>query len=97
MDHGVHAGGQVTELYGTAGTRLTSTGATVIHQDTSGVPGTAESGDAMDTAVSVGDLNADVLTGVPNEDITRNSVNQSDAGTSVLLKGSSTGLTGAGA
>ncbi|MET8126795.1 FG-GAP repeat protein [Streptomyces sp. NPDC005146] len=65
------------------------------------MPGTAESGDAMGTAVSVGDYNADgyadVLTGVPNEDITRNSVNQSDAGTSVLLKGSSTGLTGTGA
>ena len=101
VDHGVHAGGQVTALYGTVGTGLTSTGATVIHQDTSGVPGTAESGDAIGTAVSVGDYNADVyadaLTGVPNEDITRNSVNQSDAGTSVLLKGSSTGLTGAGA
>ncbi|MEV0492409.1 FG-GAP repeat protein [Streptomyces atratus] len=45
----------------------------------------------MGTAVSVGDYNADgyadVLTGAPNEDITRNSVNPSDAGTSILLKG----------
>ncbi|MER5686188.1 FG-GAP-like repeat-containing protein [Streptomyces sp. NPDC002205] len=100
-ESGAHAGGQVTAVYGTAGTGLTSTGATVIHQDTSGVPGTAESGDAMGTAVSVGDYNADgyadVLTGAPNEDITRNSVNQSDAGTSILLKGSPTGLTGTGA
>ena len=47
----------------------------IIHQDTTGVPGADESGDALGTSVSVGDYNADgyadVLAGAPNEDITR--------------------------
>ncbi|MFJ9039193.1 N-acetylmuramoyl-L-alanine amidase [Streptomyces sp. NPDC102406] len=94
------AGGQVTFVKGVAGTGLTATGAKTISQDTSGVPGAGESGDAMGWSVAVGDYDldgyADVLTGAPNEDITRTS-NQSNAGTSLLLKGASTGLTGTGA
>ncbi|WTZ98217.1 FG-GAP repeat protein [Streptomyces sp. NBC_01378] len=54
----------------------------------------------MGASVSVGDYNADgyadVLAGAPNEDITRTS-NRSNAGTSLLFKGSATGLTGTGA
>ncbi|WP_406338128.1 FG-GAP-like repeat-containing protein [Streptomyces sp. NBC_00649] len=98
-ESGAYAGGQVTAVYGTAGTGLTATGAKVIHQATSGVPGAAESGDALGASVSVGDYNADgyadVLAGAPNEDITRTS-NRSNAGTSLLFKGSATGLTGTG-
>ncbi|MEV1024454.1 N-acetylmuramoyl-L-alanine amidase [Streptomyces sp. NPDC050264] len=99
-ESGATAGGQVTFVKGVAGTGLTATGAKSVSQSTSGVPGAAESGDAMGWSVAVGDYNldgyADVLTGAPNEDITRTS-NRSNAGTSLLLKGTSTGLTGTGA
>ncbi|MFF1694249.1 FG-GAP-like repeat-containing protein [Streptomyces sp. NPDC058257] len=94
------AGGQVTVVPGTSA-GFTTTGMKTIHQDTSGVPGTAESGDAMGWSVSAGDFDldgyADVLTGAPNEDITRAGSAKKDAGTSLLLKGTSSGLTGTGA
>ncbi|WP_223281111.1 FG-GAP-like repeat-containing protein [Streptomyces antnestii] len=100
-ESGAYTGGQVATVYGTLGGGLTSTGATSVNQATSGVPGAAESGDAMGTSVAVGDYDgdgyADVLTGAPNEDITRDGVNRSNAGTALLLKGSSAGLTGTGA
>lgn len=99
-ESGAHAGGQVTVVPGTS-TGFTTTGLKTIHQDTSGVPGAAESGDAMGWSVSAGDFNldgyADVLTGAPNEDITRSGTARKDAGTSLLLKGTSAGLTGTGA
>ncbi|MFC4468395.1 FG-GAP-like repeat-containing protein [Streptomyces xiangluensis] len=94
------SGGQVTVVPGTS-TGFTTTGMRTVHQDTTGVPGANESGDAMGTSVSVGDQNldgyADVLTGLPNEDITRSGANQTNAGATLLLKGTSTGLTGSGA
>ncbi|MBA2948946.1 FG-GAP repeat protein [Streptomyces sp. PSKA28] len=99
-ESGAKSGGQVTMVPGTS-TGFTTTGMTTIHQDTTSVPGTNESGDAMGSSVSVGDYNldgyADVLTGAPNEDITRSGVNQSNAGTTWLIKGTSSGLTGSGA
>jgi uncharacterized protein with LGFP repeats len=99
-ESGAHAGGQVTEVPGTS-TGFTTTGMKTIHQDTSGVPGGGEAGDAMGTSVSVGDYNddgyADVLTGLPNEDVTRSGTNQTNAGMTLLLKGTSSGLTGSGA
>ncbi|MEU5956987.1 FG-GAP-like repeat-containing protein [Streptomyces sp. NPDC047525] len=99
-ESGAHAGGQVTVIPGTS-TGFTTTGMKTIHQDTSGVPGAAESGDAMGWSVAAGDFNldgyADVLTGAPNEDITRAGSAKKDAGTSLLLKGTSSGLTGTGA
>ncbi|MCI3239705.1 FG-GAP-like repeat-containing protein [Streptomyces sp. 7R016] len=99
-ESGAHAGGQVTMVPGTS-TGFTTTGMRTIHQDSSGVPGSAEDGDAMGSSVSVGDYNADgyadVLAGVPNEDIVRSGANQSNAGMVVLLKGTSSGLTGSGA
>lgn len=50
-ESGGRAGGQVTMVPGTA-TGFTTTGMTVIHQDTTGVPGGDESGDAFGTSVS---------------------------------------------
>ncbi|WP_448320756.1 FG-GAP-like repeat-containing protein, partial [Streptomyces sp. CO7] len=98
-ESGAMAGGQVTVVPGTS-TGFTTTGMKTVHQDTTGVPGTGESGDAMGWSVSAGDYNldgyADVLTGAPREDITR-SGNRADAGMVFLLKGSSSGLTGTGA
>ncbi|MBV1935416.1 FG-GAP repeat protein [Streptomyces sp. BV286] len=97
-ESGAKAGGQVTMVPGTS-TGFTTTGMTTIHQGTAGVEGAAESGDAMGWSVSVGDVDADgfadVLTGAPNEDITRTS-NRSNAGAIWLLKGTSSGLTGTG-
>ncbi|MGW0470077.1 FG-GAP repeat protein [Streptomyces coeruleorubidus] len=72
----------------------------VVHQDTAYVPGGNESGDAFGSSVSVGDYNADgyadALVGVPNEDCPRDGVNRVNAGNAVLLKGTSSGLTGSG-
>ncbi|GGZ57123.1 hypothetical protein GCM10010344_23930 [Streptomyces bluensis] len=98
-ESGATAGGQVTMVLGSS-TGFTTTGTKTIHQATSGVEGAAEAGDAFGTSVSVGDFNADgyadVLTGAPNEDITRDGTNRSNAGAVWLLKGTSSGLTGTG-
>ncbi|MGW1726671.1 FG-GAP-like repeat-containing protein [Streptomyces sp. NPDC002306] len=70
--------------------------AALIGQNTPGVPGTGESGDAFGTAVTVGDVTgdgyADVVAGVPGED----HAGKTDAGTFVVLRGSAAGLTGTG-
>ncbi|MEW2396408.1 FG-GAP-like repeat-containing protein [Streptomyces sp. NPDC046862] len=99
-ESGAYKGGQVTVVPGTS-TGFTTTGMKTVTQDTTGVPGTAEDGDALGWSVSAGDYNgdgyADVLAGAPNEDITRSGANQSNAGTTLLLKGTSSGLTGSGA
>lgn len=93
------SGGQVTAFYGSVN-GITATGASTVHQDSTGVPGAAEAGDAMGAAVSVGDYNldgyADVLVGLPREDITRASVDQTDAGAALILLGSASGVTGTG-
>ncbi|MFI7384524.1 FG-GAP-like repeat-containing protein [Streptomyces sp. NPDC049813] len=98
-ESGSTVGGQVTFVKGVAGTGLTATGAKSISQDTEGVPGGGEDGDAMGWSVTVGDYDldgyADILAGAPYEDITR-TTNQSNAGTSLLLKGTSSGPTGTG-
>ncbi|MBT2511431.1 FG-GAP repeat protein [Streptomyces sp. ISL-98] len=70
--------------------------ATLIGQNTPGVPGTGESGDRFGTDVSVGDVTgdgyADVVAGVPGEDL----VGRTDAGTFAVLRGSAAGLAGTG-
>jgi FG-GAP repeat protein/N-acetylmuramoyl-L-alanine amidase-like protein/VCBS repeat protein len=97
-ESGAISGGQVTMVPGTS-TGFTTTGMTKITQDTAGVAGANESGDALGTSVSVGDFNADgyadVLTGAPNEDITR-TTNRANAGAVWLFKSASSGLTGTG-
>ncbi|MFF2524889.1 FG-GAP-like repeat-containing protein [Streptomyces liangshanensis] len=80
--------------------RGTATGlaprATLIGQDTADVPGSGESGDRFGTDVSVGDVTgdgyADVVAGVPGEDLGE----LTDAGNFTVLRGSAAGLTGAG-
>ncbi|MGP4083512.1 FG-GAP-like repeat-containing protein [Streptomyces sp. KR55] len=93
------SGGQITMVPGTS-TGFTTTGMTVIHQDSASVPGGNESGDALGTSVSLGDHNADgyldALAGAPGEDLARSSVNYANAGNALLVKGTSSGLTGSG-
>ncbi|MET8101341.1 FG-GAP-like repeat-containing protein [Streptomyces sp. NPDC005236] len=85
-------GGLVGVVRGTAGGFAAR--ATLIGQNTPGVPGTGESGDRFGTDVSVGDVTgdgyADVVAGVPGEDY----AGRTDAGTFAVLRGSRTGLSG---
>jgi hypothetical protein len=88
-----HRGGEIQVLYGSAQGITADQRPKVFHQDTAGVPGTAEDGDRFGQSLSVGDVNADgyadVLVGVPSEGVGAHEM----AGTAVLLRGSATGLT----
>ncbi|GLF93399.1 FG-GAP-like repeat-containing protein [Streptomyces yaizuensis] len=89
-------GGMVTFVPGSArGPVLARTRS--LDQDSPGVPGTAEWGDAFGRGLSVGDTDGDrypdVSVGVPGEDIGP----VKDAGSVVVLRGTRNGPTGAGA
>ncbi|MEE1833924.1 FG-GAP-like repeat-containing protein [Streptomyces sp. SP17KL33] len=98
-ESGGNAGGQVTVVPGTS-TGLGATGTRTVHQATAGVEGASETSDGFGSSVSVGDVDADgyadVLTGAPNEDITRAGKNRGNAGSVWLLKGAGAGVSGAG-
>ena len=89
------APGAVVSLVGRS-TGLSATGVKVITQNSSGVAGAAEQDDWFGDSIGVGDVTGDglgdVLVGVPGEDIG----STADAGSLVLLRGSSSGLTGTG-
>lgn len=100
-ESGGNAGGQVTVVPGAStGFTTTATAPKTIHQATANVEGASETSDGFGSSVSVGDVDADgyadVLTGAPNEDITRAGTNRANAGSVWLLKGTSVGLTGTG-
>ncbi|GAA3796225.1 FG-GAP repeat protein [Streptomyces coacervatus] len=88
-----HRGGEIQVLYGSAQGITADQKPTVYHQDTAGVPGTAEDGDEFGQSLSVGDVDgdkyADVLIGSPGEAVGTHKL----AGTAVLLRGSASGLT----
>ncbi|MYW68777.1 esterase [Streptomyces sp. SID8379] len=91
---GGHAGaGLVTVQYGGASGMGTSRSA-VFSQNTTGVPGSAETGDAFGQAVATGDLDGDgyddAIIGAPGEDL--GSV--TDSGGGVVLWGTPKGLVG---
>ena len=89
---GKHGAGTVTVLSG-----LSATGATLWSQNSSGVPGTAETGDAFGTYVTYGDFNgdghSDLVASAPKEDLGA----AADAGSVSVIYGSLNGLTGTGA
>ncbi|MFC7217368.1 N-acetylmuramoyl-L-alanine amidase [Streptomyces polyrhachis] len=91
-----NTGGQITTLQGATGGWTSTTVKKVLHQDSTGVAGGSESGDAFGQSVSVNDVNGDgygdVLVGAPREDLSA----KTDAGMAWLLKGASTGLTPTG-
>ncbi|GAB1692996.1 FG-GAP repeat protein [Krasilnikovia sp. M28-CT-15] len=87
--------GAVVSLAGRS-TGLSAKGVIVLTQNSKGVAGAAESEDRFGAAIAVGDVTgdgrADVLAGVPGEDLG----SARDCGGVVLLRGSAKGLTGVG-
>ncbi|MER8028983.1 FG-GAP-like repeat-containing protein [Streptomyces bauhiniae] len=92
-----HKGGQITVWYGGPTGPDPAQTPTVIHQDTTGVPGTGESGDLFGSSVGTGDINsdgyADVAVGTPGEKLGK----IAEAGSVTILFGSASGLTTKGA
>lgn len=86
--------GAVSVVYGSS-TGLRTATRTLVTQNTAGVPGTAEAGDAFGSAVASADLNkdgyADLLVGAPGEDVD----GDTNGGTVVAVWGSPSGLSGA--
>ncbi|SCX93155.1 FG-GAP repeat-containing protein [Streptomyces sp. 136MFCol5.1] len=91
---GAAGAGYVTVQYSSS-SGLSTTKKSVLHQNTSGVPGGAEAGDGFGQAVASGDLDNDgyddAIVGIPGEDL----AGLSDAGGAVVFWGSPTGLHGA--
>jgi hypothetical protein len=90
---GGHIGGRITVWYGGPNGPDPAQTPTVVHQDTTGVPGAGETGDRFGSTVSTGDINrdgyADVVVGASGEDIG----SARDAGSVTVLFGSAGGLT----
>jgi len=93
---GQDAAGAINVLYGSAGSGLSGTGSQLFHQDTPGVPGTAESFDFFGDALAPGDFNgdgfADLAVGAPGESVGTLAF----AGAVNVLYGSPSGLTATG-
>ncbi|MET7495806.1 FG-GAP repeat protein [Streptomyces sp900116325] len=91
---GAAGAGYVTVQYSSSN-GLSTTKKSILHQNTSGVPGGAEAGDGFGQAVASGDLDNDgyddAIVGIPGEDL----AGLSDAGGAVVFWGSPTGLHGA--
>ncbi|WP_369171029.1 FG-GAP-like repeat-containing protein [Streptomyces sp. R28] len=94
---GGHKGGQITVWYGGPDGPDPAQTPTVVHQDTTGVPGSGETDDAFGSTVSTGDINgdgyADVAVGAPGEDLG----SAGEAGSVTVLFGSASGLKTSGA
>ncbi|MGW5633794.1 FG-GAP and VCBS repeat-containing protein, partial [Streptomyces sp. NPDC003832] len=90
-------GGAVEIVRGGASGPDTANPRTLLHQDSAGVPGTAEQGDGFGTSVDLGDVNGDgrldLAIGVPGEDVG----SLGGAGLVTVLLGGGTGLTTSGA
>lgn len=86
--------GAVSVVYGSS-TGLKTATRTLITQNTAGVPGAAEAGDAFGSAVASADLNkdgyADLLIGAPGEDVD----GDTNGGTVIVVWGAKSGLSGA--
>ncbi|MCG7204336.1 FG-GAP repeat protein [Streptomyces arenae] len=89
---GKQGAGAVVVLYGSASGLSTSRRKTIT-QNTAGVPGVSEAGDAFGSATATADLNrdgyADLVVGTPYEDTSKGT----DSGAVTVLWGSRSGLT----
>ncbi|ADI04599.1 integrin-like protein [Streptomyces bingchenggensis BCW-1] len=87
--------GQLVVLYGTS-TGVSSAKRTVLSQNSAGVPGTAEAGDAFGGETAYGDFNSDgyddIAVAADGEDVG----GDTDGGTLAVLWGSASGITGTG-
>ncbi|MFF2504193.1 FG-GAP-like repeat-containing protein [Streptomyces sp. NPDC058067] len=88
---GAKDAGAVVVNYGSS-SGISATRRTVVTQNASGVPGTAEAGDFFGAALSSGDLNndgySDLVVGAPGEDVG----DDTNGGTTVVIWGSAGGL-----
>jgi hypothetical protein len=89
---GGHKGGQITVWYGGPTGPDPAQKPTVVHQDSTGVPGSGETGDSFGSELSTGDINgdgyADVVVAASGEDLEK----AMDAGSVTVLFGSASGL-----
>ncbi len=85
--------GQIVALYGSA-SGVTSTKRTTISQNTTGVPGSAETGDGFGWISAYGDFNGDGFDDLAVSASLEDVSGDTDGGTVALLWGSSSGLSG---
>ncbi|MFE9017450.1 hypothetical protein ACFYNL_02545 [Streptomyces sp. NPDC007808] len=85
--------GQIAVMYGSA-SGLKATNRTLISQDSTGIPGGAETDDMFGATTAAGDLNgdgyADLAVGTPGEDVG----SDTDGGAVTIVWGSASGLAG---
>ncbi|MFI0216077.1 VCBS repeat-containing protein [Streptomyces lydicus] len=100
-DLAVGSGGAVTVVYCAPAGPGTGRATTGLNQDTDGVPGTDEPGDAFGGALAIGDADGDHLgdlaIGAPGETLGTGTAAVRSAGAVTVLRGSRDGLTTAGA
>lgn len=94
--NGKKGAGQLVVLYGT-GTGVSSAKRSVISQNTTGVPGTAETGDFFGAETAYGDFNNDGYDDIAVSAAWEDVGSDTDGGTLAVLWGSEKGITGTGA
>ncbi|MCC9706569.1 FG-GAP-like repeat-containing protein [Streptomyces sp. MNU76] len=91
---GKKGAGQIVALYGSA-SGVTSTKRTTISQNTTGVPGSAETNDAFGWVSAYGDFNGDGYDDLAVSAFLEDVSGDTDGGTVAIVWGSSKGLSGA--
>ncbi|MEV0223092.1 VCBS repeat-containing protein [Streptomyces sp. NPDC050704] len=93
--NGRKTAGQLVTLYGTA-TGVSAAKRTTLSQDSAGVPGTAEAGDAFSAETAYADFNGDGYDDLAVSSPTEKVGSDTNGGTLAVLWGSASGLTGKG-